>query len=175
MLLGPISVLWLNKCYDNWRQFNVTCAFSGCRHVAKICFVGLFELSKCLTMPKPRPRLLPVIKIEFMMSKKFFYCLRITLSSTQLAPDVWFFFLLIQNLWVKTLKRTFFCSFYFSHYFFNIQIVCQSSTYSIYILYSLSGSQIIRWSNRLFTHTNEFIHNDMYMPHAYINECEQTS
>lgn len=52
-------------CKLHWK-FQVTCAWSGFRHVAKICFVGLFDASNCLTMPKPSPRLQPVIRIEFM-------------------------------------------------------------------------------------------------------------
>lgn len=52
---------WLNE------KIKFTCALSGFRHVAKMCFVGLLDASNCLTNPRPSPRLLPVIKIEFIL------------------------------------------------------------------------------------------------------------
>lgn len=70
-----VNILWhFCLCLEMWIKCNwirnklrkITCAWSGFRHVANICFVGLFNSSNCLTMPKPRPRLHPVIKIEFM-------------------------------------------------------------------------------------------------------------
>lgn len=68
-----------------WGQLEiideVTCALSGCRHVANMCFVGLLELSNCLIRPKPSPRLLPVIKIEFILSVAVNSLLRIVYCS----------------------------------------------------------------------------------------------
>lgn len=49
------------------KEIEFTCAFSGCRHVAKICLIGLLELSSCLIMPNPSPRLQPVMRIEFIV------------------------------------------------------------------------------------------------------------
>lgn len=52
---------------------KITRALSGLRHVAKIYLVG-FDVSNsnCFTRPNPRPRLHPVIKIEFMFLIIFF-------------------------------------------------------------------------------------------------------
>lgn len=49
------------------KKIKVTSALSGFRQVAKMCFVGLLDASNCLTNPRPSPRLLPVIKIEFIL------------------------------------------------------------------------------------------------------------
>lgn len=52
---------------------KITSALSGFRHVAKIYLVG-FDVSNnsCFTKPNPRPRLHPVIKIEFIFLVYFF-------------------------------------------------------------------------------------------------------
>lgn len=46
---------------------QVTFASVGFRHVANTYFEGFWDSSNCLTIPKPSPRLQPVIKIEFII------------------------------------------------------------------------------------------------------------
>lgn len=66
-------------------SIEVTCAWSGFRHVAKMCFVGLLKSSSCLTKPKPSPRLQPVIKIEFIL-----FVIRTEIARNFLIPDIFY-------------------------------------------------------------------------------------
>lgn len=48
-----------------------TLASAGFRHVARMYFDGFDAISNCLTNPKPRPRLQPVIKNEVIVAYLF--------------------------------------------------------------------------------------------------------
>lgn len=56
-----------NSFEKMWYLHQVTFASVGFRHVANTYFEGFCDSSNCLTMPKPNPRLQPVIKIEFII------------------------------------------------------------------------------------------------------------
>lgn len=73
------------KNAKNKNSIEVTCAWSGFRHVAKMCFVGLLNSSSCLTKPKPSPRLQPVIRIEFIL---FVICTEILRNFS--IPDIFY-------------------------------------------------------------------------------------
>lgn len=71
MLLTPVEIRdILRKREESAVESNelmrmwFTLASDGFRHVAKIYLDGFEAISNCLTKPKPRPRLQPVIKIE---------------------------------------------------------------------------------------------------------------
>lgn len=70
------------------KKIQVTCALSGFRHVAKMCLVGWLVASNCFTKPKPRPRLQPVIKIEFIIQFSSKYRAFVPIPDMSLSQSV---------------------------------------------------------------------------------------
>lgn len=122
-------------------------------------------------MPNPRPRLLPVIKIEFMIYREYFCCCcccssfiaEVTLSITQFVPDVFFFFCIPNFFWVKTLKSYFFLSFFF--YTSSPNTNC-SPNFSIHIWYKLLYAEVIASSRTQINSLKRRTYINT-LPHAY--------
>lgn len=62
----------MSRSRDDWREYsvvpNLTSACWILRHVAMMCRGGDDSFRKLLVKPRPRPRLQPVIRIEFIMN-----------------------------------------------------------------------------------------------------------